>query len=220
MRSLNEGLLQKQPENSYWRSTLGLVLIRMSLQQRALHQTEGALTLATKGVDILKAVGKRPDAQAFDLDSVATGLTIVLPAELRDPGLAVEYAQRMVEWSHHRKPGFLFSPPSAWRAAGQPQKARAVAAEGLGWRSRAGEPCNGALPHPETAGGGDGAVNPSRPSPPEVRLRRGVQGYQRLGSKRLEGLQFSRQIQLHRRHSRDWGFRWRNRRSALNCGRR
>ncbi len=131
VRSLNEGLLQKQPENSYWRSTLGLVLIRMSLQQRALHQTEGALTLATKGVDILKAVGKRPDAQAFDLDSVATGLTIVLPAELRDPGLAVEYAQRMVELSHHRKPGFLLTLASAWRAAGQPQKARAVAAEGL-----------------------------------------------------------------------------------------
>ncbi len=130
-RPLTEHLLQAEPDNAYWQSALGLLLIRMSLQQQALHRTQGALDLATRGVALLKAVGKRQDAQGFDLDSAATGLTIVMPARLRDPQLAVEYAQRMVDMSHHRKPGFLLTLARAWRAAGQPEKARAAAAEGL-----------------------------------------------------------------------------------------
>jgi tetratricopeptide (TPR) repeat protein len=130
-RSLVEHLLQIEPDNVHWRSTLGLVLIRMSLQQQALRQAKGAPELAAKGVTILKAIGKLPNAQGFDLDQVATGVTMVRPVQFRDPGLAVECAQRMVELSHHRKPDYLLTLAHAWRAAGQPEKARAVATEGL-----------------------------------------------------------------------------------------
>ena len=130
-RVLLEHLLQLEPGNLHWRSTLGFVLIRMSLQQQALHQTRGTADLAAKGVAILKAVGKLPNAQGFDLDQVATGLAIAMPVQFRDPELAVECAQRMVEMSHHRKPGYLLTLANAWRAAGQPEEARAAAAEGL-----------------------------------------------------------------------------------------
>jgi tetratricopeptide (TPR) repeat protein len=130
-RSVTEHLLQIEPDNLYRRSTLGLLLIRMSLQQRALHRTEGTPELAAKGVAILKAVGKQQSGQAYDLDDVATGLTVVMPERLRDPRLAVECARRMVDMSHRRKPGFLLTLARAYRAAGQPDKARAAAAEGL-----------------------------------------------------------------------------------------
>ena len=130
-RSLTEHLLQTEPDNVFLRSTLGLLLVRSSRQQRTLHQTQGALELATKGVAILKAVGKEQNAHGVDLDAVATGLTVVIPARLRDPQLAVESAERMVEMSHHRKPGFLLTLARAYRAAGQPQKAQAAAKEGL-----------------------------------------------------------------------------------------
>ena len=113
------------------RSTLGLLLIRIARQQQALHQTEGALELASAGVAILKAVGKQPNAHGVDLEAVATGLTIVMPARLRDPQLAVEYAERMVEMSHHLKPEFLLVLARAYRAAGQAEKAHAAAREGL-----------------------------------------------------------------------------------------
>jgi tetratricopeptide (TPR) repeat protein len=130
-RSRTEHLLQIEPDNVHWRSELGLLLIRISRQQRALHQTEGTLELATRGVAILKGVGKQPNAQGFDLDAVSTGLTMVMPVQLRDPHLAVEYAERMVDKSHHEKPGFLLTLARAYRAAGQPEKARAAAKEGL-----------------------------------------------------------------------------------------
>jgi tetratricopeptide (TPR) repeat protein len=130
-RALAEHLLQIEPDNLAWRSTLGLVLIRMSRQQQALHQTEGTLELATKGVAMLKAAGKQKNGLGFELDSIATGLTIVMPARLREPRLAVEYAARMVEISHRHKPGFLLTLAHAYRAAGQSEKARTAAAEGL-----------------------------------------------------------------------------------------
>jgi tetratricopeptide (TPR) repeat protein len=130
-RSLTEHLLQFEPDNLYLRSTLGLLFIRISRQQIALHQTQGTLELATKGVAILKAVGKDQNAHGVDLDAVATGLTMVMPPRLRDPQLAVECADRMVEMSHHQKPGFLLTLARAYRTAGQPEKARAAAKEGL-----------------------------------------------------------------------------------------
>jgi len=130
-RSLIERLLQIQPDNRSLRSTLGLILIRISLQQQALHQTQGASELAARGVALLKAVAKQPNLQGFDLDQVATGLAIVMPVQFRDPGLAVECAQRMVDMSHHRKPGFLLTLAHACRAAGQPERARAAALVGI-----------------------------------------------------------------------------------------
>ena len=130
-RSLTEHLLQFEPDNLYLRSTLGLLFIRISRQQLALRQTQGTLELATKGVAILKAVGKDQNAHGVDLDAVANGLTMVMPTGLRDPQLAVDCAARMVEMSRHQKPGFFLTLARAYRTAGQPEKARAAAKEGF-----------------------------------------------------------------------------------------
>ncbi|MGA3125868.1 MAG: protein kinase [Candidatus Korobacteraceae bacterium] len=130
-QSLVEHLLQIRPDSVYWQSSQGLLLVRIGAQQWALHQTQEALESARKGVAILKNVGKQQNAQGSDLDAVATGFTIVKPERLRDPQLAVECAERMVEMSRHQKPGFLLTLARAYRAAGQPGKAREAANEGL-----------------------------------------------------------------------------------------
>lgn len=130
-RSITERLLQTQPANTYWRSTLGLLMVRISIQQRALHNAGEPRELAANGVSILKAVGDNESAQGFDLDSAAQGLLMVEPEELRDPGLAVELAKRLVEMSHRQKAGFLLTLANAYRAAGQLEKGRAAAREGL-----------------------------------------------------------------------------------------
>ncbi len=130
-RALNEHLLQLQPENVDWRTDFGFILVRISRQQWALHQLEGMLDLATRGVAILKAMGKRSNASAYTFDEIATGLTIVQPVQLRDPQFAIECAQRAVEMSHHQKPGFLLTLARAYHAAGRPEKAHAAAKEGL-----------------------------------------------------------------------------------------
>lgn len=131
VRPLLERLLHLEPGNTTWRSYLGMLLIRISRQQRALHGTQGTPELAARGVAILKTVGNQPNAQSDDLDEVAAGLTIVMPVQLRDPRLAVEYSRRAVEMSHRRKPGYLLTLARAYRATGQAERARAVAREGL-----------------------------------------------------------------------------------------
>ena len=131
-RSLTERLLQLKPDNLYWRATLGLLLVRMSIQQTVLHGAdEEALVSAEKGLAILKAVAEEQNIQGFDLDAVATGFTIVIPIHLRDSQLAVDCAERLVEMSHHQKPGFFLTLARAYLAAGNAEKARATAREGL-----------------------------------------------------------------------------------------
>jgi tetratricopeptide (TPR) repeat protein len=130
-RSLLEDIVRIEPNDSAWPAKLGLVLIDIARQQRALQRPEGSLALAQKGLSILKDVGRRPYTKAFQLDDVATGLITVEPATLREPALAVNYAERTVEMSAHRNAEFLLTLAHAYRAAGQASKARAAAQEGL-----------------------------------------------------------------------------------------
>ena len=130
-RSLGERMLRREPGDVHVESTLGLVLVRIAQQQYALHRAGDAMEPASKGVAMLKAVGKHPNAQGFDLDAVATGVSTVLPEKLRDLQFAVETAERIVEMSHRRKPDFLLTLAHALRVAGHAENARETAKEGL-----------------------------------------------------------------------------------------
>ena len=85
---------------------------------------------AQRGVAILKEIGRQRNVSGADLDQVATGL-FSAPPPLRDPKLAVQYGERLVEIGHRQKPGFFLALALAYRAAKQPVQARATAAEGL-----------------------------------------------------------------------------------------
>ena len=130
-RALLEEILRIEPHNGNWESQLGMVLIDMGRQQRALQRPKESMELAQKGLAILKEVARRPDVQAYQLFDVATGLLTAEPVELREPDLAVKYAERIVEASSRRNPEFLLTLAEAYRAAGQSAKARAAAQEGL-----------------------------------------------------------------------------------------
>jgi tetratricopeptide (TPR) repeat protein/predicted Ser/Thr protein kinase len=130
-RSRLEEILRVEPHNANWESKLGVVLIDMGRQQRALQHPDGSMELAQKGIAILKEVASRPGAQSYQLFDAANGLITVEPAELREPALALKYAQRTVEMSSRRNPEFLLTLADAYRAAGQPARARAAAEEGL-----------------------------------------------------------------------------------------
>src|SRR5208283_4817314 len=65
VQPLLERVLKQEPDRTTLRSTLGLLLIRISLRQQALHRTDGAQETAERGVAMLKAVGKEPRAQSM-----------------------------------------------------------------------------------------------------------------------------------------------------------
>ena len=130
-RSLLEQVLRLEPDNGNWESKLGMVLIDMARQQRALHREKGSLELAQRGLAILKEVARRPDVQAYQLFDAANGLITVEPISSREPGLAVKYAERIVEGSSYRNPEFILTLAEAYRADGQPTSARSTARMGL-----------------------------------------------------------------------------------------
>jgi len=130
-RSLLEEVLRVEPHNGNWESKLGMVLIDIGRQQLARQRPKESMELARKGLAILKEVARRPDVQAYQLFDAANGLITVEPVELREPDLAVKYAERIVEASSRRNPEFLLTLAEAYRAAGQSAKARAAAKDGL-----------------------------------------------------------------------------------------
>ena len=130
-RSRLEEILRVEPDNGNWESKLGMVLIDMARQQRALHRERGSLELSRKGLAILKKVARHPNAQAYQLFDSSNGLITVEPPSLREPALAVKYAERIVEGSSYRNPEFLLTLAKAYRANDQPAKARAAAKAGL-----------------------------------------------------------------------------------------
>jgi eukaryotic-like serine/threonine-protein kinase len=130
-RSLLEEILAIEPHNGNWESKLGSVLVDIGRQQHALQERRESLESSQKGLGILKEVASRPDVQLYQLFDAINGLITVEPAELREPDLAVKYAERIVEASSRHNPEFLLTLAEAYRAAGQSAKARTAAEEGL-----------------------------------------------------------------------------------------
>ena len=130
-RSLLEQVLKVEPHNGNWESKLGLVLVDSARQQQALHREKGSQELAQKGIAMLKDVAARPGAQAYELFDAANGLITVEPTSLREPALAVKYAERIVEETFHHNPEFLLTLAKAYRANNQPAQAREAANAGL-----------------------------------------------------------------------------------------
>jgi hypothetical protein len=75
-------------------------------------------------------VEKDPES-LFILDLALEAILKVEPASLRDPRLAVKWAERGVALSHRKIPRWLLSLAQAYRDLGQIEKGRAAAREGL-----------------------------------------------------------------------------------------
>ena len=130
-RSLLEEILRVEPHNGNWESKLGGTLVDIARQQRALHRESGSFELAQRGIAILKEVAERPEAEAYQLFDAANAFITVEPESLREPELAVKYAERIVKETSSRNPEFLLTLAEAYRADNQPGKARAAAKAGL-----------------------------------------------------------------------------------------
>gem|GEM_PF-681256 len=124
-------LLDQEPGNELWRAALGAVLIRISVWQHAVHPDGSSMEFAQQGLAILKDFRPQENAPGMVLDLVTTGLITVEPARLREPKLAVKYAERMVALSRRQKPGFLLTLAQSYRLAGEADKAWATAREAL-----------------------------------------------------------------------------------------
>lgn len=126
-----EHLVALEPGRLNWATNLAYnKVLAGTLKQGQRDHAEGAQQAAS-GLASLRACALEPDASIPALDMAASTLLTVRPARLRDSELALQFAERLVTLTHRRKPNFLLLLAQACHAAGQIEKARATAKEGL-----------------------------------------------------------------------------------------
>ncbi len=126
-----ERMLRLNPSQSEWRPVLGDVEVRLGSVQFFLHHGQTPAELVKKGLATLREVIRKDANSPGTLDMAAKDLLIAEPVSLRDPRLSVSCAERAVALSHRKIPTKLLTLAQAYRAAGQTERSRAAAKEGL-----------------------------------------------------------------------------------------
>jgi tetratricopeptide (TPR) repeat protein len=122
-------VLARDPQNEVFRGHMADLLVRMSALMKS--DPVRAEQLARQGIEVAKELAARPGAQPIDWNRAAQALSVVAFPHLRDPALAVTYAQRCVERSGGKSPEFLHTLAVAYRVAGDKDSARRTALQGL-----------------------------------------------------------------------------------------
>ena len=129
--AVSEQMVRQNPANEDWNVSVAQAQVHIGSLRHVLHLPGESEALSRKGLAALKDwVDKDPDS-ATVLDSALQAILMVEPASLRDSRQAVEWAERGVALSHRKAPKWMLSLAQAYRAAGQIDKGRAAAREGL-----------------------------------------------------------------------------------------
>lgn len=129
--ALLDKLLKDDPSNQNWQTVLADAQVRLATLQSTLHAPVEPETLARKGIASLKELAIREQAPPMTLDEAANALLTVEPVSLRNPVLAVSFAERAVALSQEKRPSLLLTLARAYRASGLMDKSRMIASEGL-----------------------------------------------------------------------------------------
>jgi hypothetical protein len=68
----------------------------------------GSAQLAASGSATLRKLASADDASMNVLDLATSAMLIVLPAQVRNPEMTIQYAERLVALDHRRTPEYLF----------------------------------------------------------------------------------------------------------------
>jgi tetratricopeptide (TPR) repeat protein len=129
--SLAIQLLKDNPSNDDWKAQLADVQVRLGTAEQNLGASDDSAQMSATGLATLKELAARHPDSVLILDTAVSDLLNVKPLTLQDPFLAVASAEREALLTKRQKPGVLLSLAQAYRSAGQLEKARAVAYEGL-----------------------------------------------------------------------------------------
>jgi tetratricopeptide (TPR) repeat protein len=124
-------MLKQDPRNVNWKAQLANQQVRIGTIRQLLHAPADSQSLARTGLATLKNLAAEESASPMILDLAVTAILRVEPASLRDPQLAVTWAERGVAMSNRKTPSWLLSLAQAYRSAHMIEKGSAAANEGL-----------------------------------------------------------------------------------------
>jgi len=124
-------LMKQEGGQKLWKSFLADAQVYLGSIQFMLHRGGDSTNMVGKGLAVYKDLIKKDPNSPSLLDDAAQDFLDVEPASFKDPRLAVSFAERAVALTHRRMPSKLLTLAKAYRAAGQAEKSRAAATEGL-----------------------------------------------------------------------------------------
>jgi tetratricopeptide (TPR) repeat protein len=124
-------LLKENPSNDEWKATLADVQVRMGTAEQSLGIFGDSEKQSATGLATLKELASKHPDSLWMFEFEVAGLLTVKPTTLRDPRLAVACAEREALLTKRKQPDGLLSLARAYRSAGQMERARATAREGL-----------------------------------------------------------------------------------------
>ena len=124
-------LLKQNPSNDEWRVALADVQVRLGTAEQNLQIASDSAELSATGLATLKDLATKHPDSIYLVDYEVAALLTVKPVTLRDSALAIACAEHEAMLSNRKQPRVLLSVAEAYHAAGQIDKARVVANEGL-----------------------------------------------------------------------------------------
>ena len=126
-----EQLSKQDPANDVWKAYLANLQVRIAVVRGTVHLPGPSDELSRRSLAALKELVEKGQASPMILDQAANAFLTAEPASLRNAQFAVSCAEREVAMSQRKMPFSLLTLAQAYRAAGQLEKGRATADEGL-----------------------------------------------------------------------------------------
>ena len=124
-------LLKQNPSNDDWKASLADVQVRLGTIEQNLNTSGDSAALSATGLTALKELAAKHPDSVLILDMEVAALLNVKPQTLRDPGWAIVCTEHEALLTRRKQPGVLLSVAQAYRSAGQMEKSRTAAEEGL-----------------------------------------------------------------------------------------
>jgi tetratricopeptide (TPR) repeat protein len=124
-------MLQLAPADQDRRADLAYVQVRIATLRQTLHLPGNSETQARVALAVLKDFAEKNQTSPMVLDLADSAMLEVEPSSLRNPKLALAWAQRGVALTHGKDPEWLLSLCRAYRATGRSGEAKQAANEGL-----------------------------------------------------------------------------------------
>jgi tetratricopeptide (TPR) repeat protein len=124
-------LAKQDTAHDDWEPELANVLVRLGAVRWILHQPVDSEAMWRDGLAVVKRFAVKQQPTTRNLELAITAILNVEPASLRDPKLAINWAERGIVLTHRKSVVFFLKLALARRANGQPEEAIIAAREGL-----------------------------------------------------------------------------------------
>ena len=126
-----ETMLKATPDDMDRQAERANLQVLIDVRRQRLHESGNTAPVVRTALDTLRSLARKDEASPHVLSLAYTAWAEAEPASLRDPGLTLALAQRLVAMTHRKAPEGFLALAEGLRTAGYADQSRRAALEGL-----------------------------------------------------------------------------------------